>query len=131
MADSGDMVNASIHTTRAQRDAWKDEAEEIGMTNKEYYHAMMQSGRREFGLLDNTKESDSNSSTAEDDDNPIQELGLRGRVLRALDDSREEAKGFETVIDEVVDDVENDIGEILAGDSRVEHHPSDGYWVDR
>ncbi|AWB27311.1 DUF5805 domain-containing protein [Halococcoides cellulosivorans] len=109
MSDADSVVKT--YMPEAQKDEWRDHADELDMSLSEFVRTMVQAGRR--GFLDDV------GSTAKND-------GLDERVLAALS---EEPRSWDELRDHLVTSVEDDLEATLTrlqDDSRVRYSGRDG-----
>lgn len=50
MPDESERVTVSTYVPPSQRDAWREDAESMGMSQSEFIRSMVQAGRRSFSL---------------------------------------------------------------------------------
>jgi len=130
-----DQVDSSRTTVRAyvpayQRDEWDAHADELGMSRSEFVKAMVQAGRRGFGVEENS----TNESTEKDHDrgsNPRGD-GLEEQVVDVL--ARNEYLSWDELVEELTGDLESrleDALQELQADDRVRYSgPNGGYTID-
>ena len=83
---SGDRVSVQTYVPAGQRDRWREEADELDMSQAEYVRTMVQAGRRGFDLADGGDEPASPDATPGVD-------GLKDRVLAVLEERLDETLG--------------------------------------
>ena len=101
---SGDRVSVQTYVPADQRDRWREEAEELDMSQAEYVRTMVQAGRRGFDLTDGDDEPASPDATPRVD-------GLKTRVLAVLEERG--TADWDALLAGVTDDVEERLDETL------------------
>lgn len=97
MPDS-ERVSMQTYVPSTQRERWREEADELDMSDAEYVRTMVQAGRRSFELhAEDTSEGDTSDSTPGVD-------GLEERVLDVLRD--EGVADWDRLLAGVTDDIE-------------------------
>lgn len=108
MAPEGDQVAVQTYVPTEQRTEWRQEAEDLDMSQAEYVRTMVQAGRRGFNL-NSTSDSLNTDST-----NPVEQdvsnatpgvSGLDGHVLDVLRES--EFADWETILAGVTGEIED------------------------
>ena len=97
-----DRVSVQTYVPAAQRDRWREEADELDMSQAEYVRTMVQAGRRSFDL-----ETGGTGGPTDDPGSPDTTPrgdGLKDRILDVLDESG--VTGWETLLSAVTDDFE-------------------------
>lgn len=120
-----DRVSVQTYVPAAQRDRWREEADELDMSQAEYVRTMVQAGRRGFDLETGgaggpTDEPGSPDATPRGDN-------LKDRILDVLDESG--VTGWETLLSAVTDDFEARLEgalQELREEGRVRHSPREG-----
>ena len=120
-----DRVSVQTYVPAAQLDRWREEADELDMSQAEYVRTMVQAGRRSFDLETGgaggpTDEPGSPDTTPGGD-------GLKDRILDVLDESG--VTGWEMLLSAVTDDFEarlEDALQELRKEGRVRHSPREG-----
>lgn len=114
MSSEGERVSVQTYVSSTQRSRWREEADELDMSQAEYVRTMIQAGRRSFDL--NTEEGSLNSTSR----NPVEGRspdatpggeGLKDRVLEVL--RTEEFADWELLLAGVTDDIEERLEETL------------------
>ncbi len=107
MAGESERVSVQTYVSDGQRDIWRDEADELDMSQAEYVRTMIQAGRRSFslytpddGLYTNPKKPVEGSSR----DVTPGGNGLKTRVLDVL--SEDTHAGWDELVAGVTDDIE-------------------------
>ena len=107
-----DRVSVQTYVPAAQRRAWRDEADEMDMSQAEYVRSMVQAGRRSFALGDGESiGAGTGEASGSPDANPGGS-GLKDRVLDVL-----EADGvadWEDIRAAVTDDIDDRLEEALS-----------------
>jgi hypothetical protein len=113
MSSDGERVSVQTYVSSNQRELWREEADDLDMSQAEYVRTMIQAGRRSFSLDTadslnteprNTDEPPSSSTTPGVD-------GLEDRILDVLDS--EEFADWDTLLAGVTDDIEDRLEETL------------------
>lgn len=114
MGTEAERVAVQTYVTERQRELWREEADDLDMTQAEYVRTMVQAGRRSFSLY---TESDSLNT---DSKNPVKDRspavtpggdGLKTRVLDVL--HAEEFADWDVLLAGVTDDIEERLEEAL------------------
>lgn len=79
-----------------QKERWREHADELEMSQSEFVRLMIQAGRRDFDLGDESPEADAGDETPRVD-------GLEDRVLNALDDGY---CSWDELVRSLTDDIE-------------------------
>ena len=101
-----------------QKSEWATHADDLGMSQSEFVRTMVQAGRRQFDVGE-----ESGSEGSDPGGN-----GLDDRVLDALD--RAEPLSFDELVEALTDDVESRLEETigeLQSSNRIVHTPRQGY----
>ncbi|MFQ3284006.1 MAG: hypothetical protein ACI9TI_000182 [Natronomonas sp.] len=99
MAES-ERVSVQTYVPSTQRERWREEADELDMSNAEYVRTMVQAGRRSFDLYTTDDGPDGDVS----DPTP----GVNGLEERVLDVLREdEFADWDRLLAGVTDDIED------------------------
>jgi hypothetical protein len=114
MATESDRVAVQTYVPAEQRTVWRQEAEDLDMSQAEYVRTMVQAGRRGFDLnsTDETLYTDSTNAVEQEisDASPgVEELNRR--VLDVLRGA--EFADWETILAGVTDDIEDRLEETL------------------
>jgi hypothetical protein len=113
MSSDGERVSVQTYVSSSQRESWREEADDLDMSQAEYVRTMIQAGRRSFSLDTadslnteprNTDEPPSSNATPGVD-------GLKDRILDVLDS--EEFADWDTLLAGVTDDIEDRLEETL------------------
>ena len=116
----GDRVSVQTYVPAGQRDRWREEADELDMSQAEYVRTMVQAGRRGFDLADEGDEPASPDETPGVD-------GLKSRVLAVL--KEQGAADWDALLAGVTDDIEERLDEVieeLQAENRVRHSGRQG-----
>jgi len=119
-ADGEDTSRTQVRTyvPAYQKSEWESHADELDMSQSEFVRTMVQAGRRDFAVdPEKTEDSDTNP--------PGQ--AFEDRVLDVL--SREGPKPWDELVEALVDDVEEQLDEALAGlqeQNRIRYSGRDG-----
>lgn len=109
-----DRTVAKTYVPRYQKDIWRREAEDLGMSQSEFLRTMVQAGRSEMGL-----EGESGGTTPG-------ENGLESRIQALLRDGPRE---WEELVEEFTADLEATV-ESMQTDGTVRYSPSEGYVIE-
>ena len=123
MPSERDRVTVSTYVTADQHERWREDAEDLGMSQSEFVRTMVQAGRRGFSLADspeNPQEADVAGS------NPGGN-GLKTALLEVLRETGPLAwpELTEALIGDLEDDLESALVELQA-ENRVHHSPREG-----
>lgn len=114
MSSGDERVRVQTYVSSSQRDRWREEADELDMSQAEYVRSMVQAGRRSFDL-----NTDGGSLNAESDnpaggDSPDVTPGVEGLEDRIIEVLRtEEYADWELLVAGVTDDIERRLDETL------------------
>ena len=94
-----------------QKERWREHANELGMSQSEFFRTMVQAGRRGFGgdHHETTDKSGDERPASEDDDsggNPLEE-----HILAVLSDG--EHHDWDAIVSALTEDIEDRIEEVL------------------
>jgi len=109
-----ERVSVQTYVSASQRDRWRDEADELDMTQAEYVRSMVQAGRRSFDL--STELGSLSGETEKPDKTPSPDATPRGNGLkdRVLEVVRElEFADWDELVAGVTDDIEQRLDETL------------------
>ncbi len=126
VSEDADTERTSVKTyvPRYQKEAWRERADELGMTQSEFVRTMVQAGVRELGLDDEASDTAADSSGDDEEDaldaRVVAELRERG--VADWDALREALAGdFEERLEAAL--------ESLSDDGVVKYSPRDGGYV--
>jgi hypothetical protein len=117
-APDTERVTVSTYVPAYQRDRWRADADELGMSQSEFVRTMVQAGRSGFELAESGGIGD--SETGGDSPNPVEDHppdvtpggnGLKNRVLEVL--SREAVVDWDDLVAGVTGDIEERLDEAL------------------
>lgn len=130
MSSEGERVSVQTYVSADQRERWREEADDLDMSQAEYVRSMVQAGRRSFDLRtggDSLRtDSDSAADAPSQDATPGVE-GLEDRILEIL--RTEEFADWDDLVDGVTHGIEERIEKSLqdmVAEGRVEHSPRRG-----
>ena len=103
-SESTDQKRVTTYVPEQQKSAWKAHAEELGMSQAEFVRTMVQAGRKEFTIEQNTVEPDTGTANPGDDD-------LETGVLDALESS--EPLSWDELRQQLSNDFENRLDSAL------------------
>ena len=114
MSSEGERVSVQTYVSADQRDRWREEADQLDMSQAEYVRSMVQAGRRSFDL--NTESDSLNSGTSNPVEAPSRDAipggeALEDRVLEVL--RADEFADWEELVAGVTDDIEQRLDETL------------------
>lgn len=125
MSSDGDSVAVKTYVPRDQREIWREEADDLDMSQAEYVRSMVQAGRRTFDLgTDGGSPGTGSSNPVEAgsaDATPGGEA-LKDRILEVL--RAEEVAGWDELVAGVTDDIEDRLDEALEelqSEDRIRH----------
>ena len=133
MADEDERVTVRTYVPAWQRERWREEADDRGMSQSEFVRTMVQAGRRGFGT---GEPGSSGSNPVEGDDRdatPRVETGgrpLEERVLELVE--REGPLEWDGLVDGLVGDFEDRLEEALdelQSTNRLKHSGRAGGYV--
>ena len=102
-----DRVSVQTYVPSDQRDRWREEADELDMSQAEYVRTMVQAGRRGFDLGEFSSEHDEPASP----DATPRGGGLKDRVLDVLSESG--VADWDELVAGVTDDTEERLDDAL------------------
>ena len=107
-----DRLPVQTYVPATQRKMWRDEADEMNMSQAEYVRSMVQAGRRSFEFGGSgTDETDPSEEEPSPDANPGGSR-LKDRVLNVLE--TEEVADWEDIRAAVTDDIDDRLEEALS-----------------
>jgi len=107
-----DRVSVQTYVPTAQRQAWRDEADEMDMSQAEYVRSMVQAGRRSFELGDGESTGGGTGEGAGSPDANPGGNGLKDRVLDILE--YDGVADWEDIRAAVTDDIDDRLEEALS-----------------
>ncbi|MFT4883524.1 MAG: hypothetical protein ACI8U4_001031 [Natronomonas sp.] len=113
MSSDGERVSVQTYVSSSQRELWREEADDLDMSQAEYVRTMIQAGRRSFDL-DSGSSLNTNPRNPDqpDSDHPTPGVdGLKDRILDVL--RSEEFADWDTLLAGVTDDIEDRLEETL------------------
>ena len=120
----GDRQSVKTYVPAEQKDAWRDHADDLGMSLSEFVRTMVQGGRRGFAPTDTEPETEPPSEDA-----TPRGRDLEGRVRAALESG---PRSWDELVQAIVGDVEDDLEETLddlQDRNRVRYSGRDGGYV--
>ena len=100
-----DRVSVQTYVPADQRNRWREEAEELDMSQAEYVRTMVQAGRRSFDLGSRNRDEPRSPDASPGGD------GLKDRVLDVLRESG--VADWEELVAGVTDDIERRLDDAL------------------
>lgn len=114
MPDSNDRVSVQTYVSSTQRDLWRQDAEELDMSQAEYVRTMVQAGRRAFSLRTQNGSASSTQDNREETTMRTVTPGVDGLEEQVLEIIREnECADWETLLAGITDDVEDRLDSTL------------------
>ena len=107
-----DRVSVQTYVPAAQRQVWRDEADEMDMSQAEYVRTMVQAGRRSFDLGDDGSTGAGTGGGAGFPDANPGGSGLKDRVLGVLE--TEEVADWDDIRAPVTNDIDDRLEEALS-----------------
>lgn len=114
MSGEGERVSVQTYVTATQRERWREEADQLGMSQAEFVRTMVQAGRRGFDLGNGSADAAAQMATAPEGSpqRPTPGVdGLKDRVLEVL--RREGVADWDVLLAGVTDDIEERLEEVL------------------
>lgn len=129
-----DRVSVQTYVPADQREVWREEADEMDMSQAEYVRSMVQAGRRSFDLPSGQGEPGSEPTSAEEPGSPASNPGDNALKDRALELLRDEGVAdwdeLRSGVTEDIDErLENALDELQAEDKVRYSGRRDGYTV--
>jgi hypothetical protein len=125
MSSGDERVSVQTYVSSNQCELWREEADELDMSQAEYVRSMVQAGRRSFDLNTDGGSLNAESSRGAEPGSPDATPGgdaLKERVLEVL--REEEFADWDELVAGVTDDIEERLDralEELQADDRVRH----------
>lgn len=114
MSSGDERVRVQTYVSSSQRDRWREEADELDMSQAEYVRSMVQAGRRSFDLNTDGGSLNTESDSSVSDDSPDVTPGVEGLEDRIIEVLRtEEYADWELLVAGVTDDIERRLDEAL------------------
>ena len=107
-----DRVSVQTYVPAAQRQVWRDEADEMDMSHAEYVRAMVQAGRRSFDLGDGESTGAGTEEEASSPDANTGDSKLKDRVLGVLE--AEKVADWDDIRTAVTDDIDDRLEKALS-----------------
>ncbi|PSP66258.1 hypothetical protein BRC85_10860 [Halobacteriales archaeon QS_1_69_70] len=107
-----DRLSVQTYVPAAQREVWRDEADEMDMSQAEYVRAMVQAGRRSFDLSDGESAEEGTGEGAGSPAANPRGSRLKDRVLDVLE--TEEVADWKDIRAAVTDDIDDRLEESLS-----------------
>ena len=107
-----DRKSVQTYVPAAQRQVWRNEADEMDMSQAEYVRSMVQAGRRSFDLGDDESAGGRTGEEAGSPDANPWGIGLQDRVLDVLETN--EVADWEDIRAGVTDDIDDRLEEALS-----------------
>lgn len=121
MGDEREHVQVPTYVRASQRDAWREEADELDMSQAEYVRTMVQAGRRSFDLDRGGGSEDRETGTSVEPGSTDATPGVEGLKTRVLEILRSEGYAdwdelLAGVTNDVEDRLEDALGELQSED---------------
>ncbi|MFT4903803.1 MAG: hypothetical protein ACI8UR_000350 [Natronomonas sp.] len=110
----GERVSVQTYVSSSQRELWREEADELDMSQAEYVRTMIQAGRRGFEIGQNGDSLNTKSDNPDEPRTPDATPrvdGLKNRVLDVV--HNEEFADWDALLAGVTDDIEERLEETL------------------
>lgn len=124
-ADS-ETVQVKTRVPAHQRAAWREAADDLGMSQSEFVRTMVQAGRRGFETAGDGTDASNPEKGGNPDSNPGGD-GLEARVREMLSD--EDAVGWDELVDSVLGDFEDRLDRITQESDDIRYSGRDGGYV--
>lgn len=114
MSSDGERVSVQTYVTADQRETWRQEADQMDMSQAEYVRSMVQAGRRGFDLTSPSDSLHTEPSNPAEGGSPDATPGveaLENRVLEVLRSA--EFADWDELVAGVTDDIEQRLDEAL------------------
>ncbi|WP_336135857.1 DUF5805 domain-containing protein [Natronomonas amylolytica] len=113
MSSDGERVSVQTYVSSNQRELWREEAEDLDMSQAEYVRTMIQAGRRSFDL-DSGRSLNTNPRNHDEPASSHATPGVDGLKDRVLDVLRtEEFADWDALLAGVTDDIEERLEDTL------------------
>ena len=127
-ADGAETVQVKTRVPAHQREAWREDADALGMSQSEFVRTMVQAGRSGFEPAEREPDPRNPEEPASTDSNPGGD-GLERRVRGVL--STEEAIGWDELVETVFGEFEERLAETLQDADDIHYSgPKGGYVLD-
>jgi len=128
MGDDADTETVQVKTRvpAHQREAWREAADELGMSQSEFVRTMVQAGRSGFEAADEAGTSSNPEEGSSRGDDPRGD-GLETRVRETL--AGEEAVDWEELVDAVLGDFEDRLDRITQESEEIRYSGRKGGYV--
>ncbi|QKY19521.1 hypothetical protein B4589_003695 [Halolamina sp. CBA1230] len=124
-ADS-ETVQVKTRVPAHQREAWREAADELGMSQSEFVRTMVQAGRSGFETDDDGGEASTPEDPGSPGSNPRGDA-LETRVRETL--TEEAPVGWDELVDAVLGDFEDRLDRIIQESEEIRYSGRDGGYV--
>ncbi|WP_049923269.1 DUF5805 domain-containing protein [Halopiger djelfimassiliensis] len=127
-----ERVAVKTYVPRYQKDAWKDHADDLEMSQSEFVRTMVQAGRSDFELPSSLNDTpvQPSETDADGDGTSGGDDGFADRILEVLE--RDGVHNWDELVDALIDDVEDDLDaalQQLQDENKVRYSGRDGGYV--
>jgi len=126
-ADDTETVQVKTRVPAYQREAWREAADRLEMSQSEFVRTMVQAGRSGLEGAESAGESSNPEEATPSGSNPGGN-GLEERVLATLSDAGE-AVSWDELVEALVGDFEERLEETLQASDRVRYSGREGGYV--
>ncbi|AEN06293.1 DUF5805 domain-containing protein [Halolamina sp.] len=125
-SDGTETVQVKTRVPAYQREAWREAADRLEMSQSEFVRTMVQAGRSGLERAESTGQTSSPEETTSQGSNPGGN-GLEDRVLATLDSG--DAVSWDELVEALVSDFEERLEETLQASDRVRYSGREGGYV--
>lgn len=125
-SDGTETVQVKTRVPTYQREAWREAADRLEMSQSEFVRTMVQAGRSGLEGAESTGQP-SNREEAPSEESTPGVNGLEERVLATLDSGG--AVSWDELVEELVGDFEERLEEVLQASDRVRYSGREGGYV--
>jgi len=125
-SDGTETVQVKTRVPAYQREAWREAADRLEMSQSEFVRTMVQAGRSGLERAESTSQTSSPEETTSQGSNPGGN-GLEDRVLATLDSG--DAVSWDELVEALVSDFEERLEETLQASDRVRYSGREGGYV--
>ncbi|MFW5934635.1 MAG: DUF5805 domain-containing protein [Halolamina sp.] len=128
MGDDADTETVQVKTRvpAHQREAWREAADDLGMSQSEFVRTMVQAGRSSFEAANEAGDASNPEEGSSREDDPRGD-GLETRVRETL--AGEEAVDWEELVDAVLGDFEDRLDRITQESEEIRYSGRKGGYV--
>jgi hypothetical protein len=121
-----ETVQVKTRVPAHQREAWREAADELGMSQSEFVRTMVQAGRRGFEAAEDGGDTSRPEEGTSPGSNPRGD-GLEARVRETLSDG--DAVGWDELVEAVLGDFEDRLDRITQESDDIRYSGRDGGYV--